>query len=45
MPLPKRKVNEKVKDFIPRCIEQVKGEFPDRKQAVAVCYTLLKKKA
>ena len=43
MPLPKRKPNEKVNEFIPRCIKQVKGEFPDKKQATAVCYTLLKK--
>ena len=43
MPLPKRKPTEKVDEFIPRCIKEVTKEFPDKKQATAVCYTLLKK--
>jgi len=43
MPLPKRKPTEKTNEFITRCIKEVKTEFPDRKQAAAVCYTLLKK--
>ena len=43
MPLPDRKPTEKVDEFITRCIKEVSSEFPDKKQAAAVCYTRLKK--
>jgi hypothetical protein len=43
MPLPDRKPTEKVDEFITRCIKEVSNEFPDKKQATAVCYTRLKK--
>ena len=36
MPLPKPN-NEKESDFIPRCMEEAKAEFPDQKQRLAVC--------
>jgi len=42
MPLPDRKPTEKVDEFITRCIKEVSSEFPDRRQATAVCYTRLK---
>ena len=43
MPLPKRKPTEDRNEFITRCIKETTKEFPDRKQAAAICYTLLKK--
>tara|TARA_R110002153_G_scaffold205832_1_gene358588 strand:- start:842 stop:973 length:132 start_codon:yes stop_codon:yes gene_type:complete len=43
MPLPDKKPTEDRDEFIARCIEEVSSEFPDRKQATAVCYTRLKK--
>lgn len=42
MPLPKPN-NEKESDFIPRCMEEAKGEFPDQKQRLAVCIAQWKK--
>lgn len=40
MPLPKPKNNERKSEFINRCMESLKdkGEFPDSKQRLAVCY-------
>ena len=42
MPLPKPN-NEKEEDFIPRCMEEAKAEFPDQKQRLAVCIAQWKK--
>lgn len=42
MPLSKPN-NEKESDFIPRCMEEMKGEFPDPKQRMAICITQWKK--
>lgn len=40
MPIPKPKNNEKKSEFVNRCMQNLKdkGEFPDPKQRVAVCY-------
>lgn len=40
MPLPKPQNNERKSEFITRCMENLKdkGEFPDSKQRLAVCY-------
>jgi hypothetical protein len=37
MPLPKRPKGQKIIDFIPTCMAELKGEFPDPKQRFAVC--------
>ena len=38
MPLPTPK-GESQQEFMARCMEELKSEFPDREQRVAVCYT------
>lgn len=45
MPLPSRKIKEKKKDFLSRCMsdDKVIFEFPDNKQRYAVCRTQLSK--
>lgn len=45
MPLPSRKIKEKKKDFLSRCMsdDKVISEFPDSKQRYAVCQTQLSK--
>lgn len=42
MPLPSRKPTEDRDDFIARCVIELEGEFPDRRQRVAVCYNQLR---
>ena len=37
MPLPKRPKGQKIRDFIPTCMSELKGESPDPKQRFAVC--------
>lgn len=37
MPLPKRPKGQKLTEFIPKCMTELKGEFPDPKQRYAVC--------
>ena len=44
MPLPERKATEDRNEFITRCIQEVSKEFPDKKQAAAICYTRLRGK-
>jgi hypothetical protein len=46
MPIPKPKNNERKSEFITRCMENLKdkGEFPDSKQRLAVCYNQYEEK-
>ena len=44
MPLPKPKKNEKEDDFIERCMSELKDEFEDNDQRLAVCYDIWKNK-
>jgi len=45
MPVPKPKKSEKEKDFISRCIRELKRTDPDRplKQIIAICYAQLRR--
>lgn len=43
MPVPIPKKNESETDFISRCMEIISGEYKNKKQAVAVCYSYWKK--
>lgn len=47
MPLLKPKPGEKEKDFVSRCMssEQMKKEFPNKDQRLAVCFSQFKKKS
>lgn len=40
MPIPKRGSGETEKEFIPRCISEISGEY-EQDQAVAICYQQL----
>lgn len=40
MPIPKRSKGEREKDFIPRCISEISGEY-EQQQAIAICYQQL----
>lgn len=40
MPIPKRNKGEREKDFIPRCISEISGEY-EQEQAIAICYQQL----
>jgi len=44
MPIPKPEKKEDEKDFIKRCMSELKSEFPDVKQRIAVCLTEYTKK-
>lgn len=39
MPIPKPRKGEKQKDYIPRCMGSIAGEYDDNSQAVAICYS------
>jgi hypothetical protein len=39
MPIPKVKSGEKQSEYIQRCLEAIGSEYPNKDQAVAVCYT------
>ncbi len=43
MPIPKPKAKEKQKDFMIRCVAEMKKEY-NREQAVAICYKTYKNK-
>jgi signal peptide peptidase SppA len=38
MPLPKPRKNEKKDDFISRCMSELKDEYPDQDQRLAICH-------
>jgi len=46
MPLPEKRKNEKPNQFISRCMNntEMKKEFPNKKQRLAVCFQRAKKK-
>ena len=44
MPIPTPKGKETQQEFISRCMSEMKGEFPDKEQRLAVCYTQWKEK-
>ncbi len=44
MPLPNPRPEEQESIFIGRCMGDLKGEYPDNKQRLAVCYTQWRKK-
>jgi len=46
MPLPKPKAEEKQTEFIDRCMTdpEVRKEFKDENQRLAVCYNIYRKK-
>jgi hypothetical protein len=39
MPIPKVQSGEKQSDYIQRCLEAIGSEYPNKDQAIAVCYT------
>ena len=39
MPIPKVQSGEKQSAYIQRCLEAIASEYPDKDQAIAVCYT------
>jgi hypothetical protein len=39
MPIPKVQSGEKQAEYIQRCLEAIGSEYPNKDQAVAVCYT------
>jgi hypothetical protein len=39
MPIPTPNAGEKQSDFIQRCMEAIGGEYDNKDQAVAICYT------
>lgn len=43
MPLPNKRKNEDEGDFMGRCMSDLKTEFPNQKQRVAVCMTQFRK--
>lgn len=44
MPIPKPTPAESQVDFMARCMSELKDEFPDQEQRVAVCYTSWREK-
>jgi hypothetical protein len=44
MPLPNPTPTEPQDEFISRCMAEIKGEFPDKDQRLAVCYTQWREK-
>lgn len=42
MPIPKPKPSEKEDDYVGRCMAAIGGEYGDRDQALAVCYSTFK---
>jgi hypothetical protein len=44
MPIPTPKAKETQQEFISRCMSDLKSEFPDKEQRLAVCYTQWKEK-
>jgi hypothetical protein len=43
MPLPNKRKNEQEDQFMGRCMSDLKSEFPNQKQRVAVCMTQFRK--
>jgi len=39
MPIPTPKAKETQQEFISRCMSDLKSEFPNKEQRLAVCYT------
>jgi len=44
MPIPKPSDSESQDEFIGRCMSELKGEFPDQEQRLAVCYNSWREK-
>lgn len=43
MPIPRPRPNEKQSDYVSRCMGAIGGEYDDKKQAVAICFSTYKK--